>query len=233
MDSGKTAFVLAGGMGTRLKPITQKIPKPMAPIKGKPLLEHTIDSLKRADFTNITISVGYLKEQIMNYFGSGEKFHVNIKYATEDTPLGTGGAIKRHASAFKSDFIVVNGDNVFDFDLREIYKAHRESRPMATVGLGYAEDVSQFGVVKMEGNRITQFVEKPEGSSPPSHFVSTGVYVLSPAFLGLLPDGVSNVSRVLEKAVEKNTINGFVQNGDWFPCDNISLYKKAAREWKR
>jgi NDP-sugar pyrophosphorylase family protein len=229
-DLHAQAFVLAGGYGTRLRPMTHSIPKSMAPIKGKPILEHIVNRLREAGFLDIVLAVGHLKENVMNYFGDGSAFGVRIKYAIEETPLGTGGALKAYGENMRSDFIMLNGDNLFDFDLSKIYQFHAERHPLATIGLTILEDVSQFGVAEMEGDRIMKFVEKPK-SNPHSHLINTGIYMINPSLIGMLPDGVSNISYEFEHLVKDNVINGFVYSGKWMACDTPELYKKASEEW--
>ena len=229
-DLHAQAFILAGGYGTRLLPMTQSIPKSMALIRGKPILEHTINRLKEAGFLDIILAVSHLKENVMDYFGDGDAFGVRIKYAIEETPLGTGGAIKAYGNNIKGDFIMLNGDNLFDFELSKIYHFHKEKHPLATIGLTTVEDVSQFGVAKMDGDRITEFVEKPK-NDPPSHLIDTGIYMIDPSLISMLPEGVSNIAYEFEHLVRDNMINGFVYSGKWMACDTPELYEKAAKEW--
>ena len=226
----KTALILAGGSGTRLRPLTYEMPKPMMPVNGRPILEHIIEQLKKAEFLDIIISVGYLGSKIHEYFGDGSKFGVRIRYSEETIPMGTGGAIKKNQNLFHDDFIVLNGDNLFDFDLNKIYEFHKKEKVMATIGLVFQEDVSQFGVAEMEGNKIVRFIEKPK-TEQVSHLVNAGVYVLNPSFLNFIPQGESNISKVFEKAAEKRMIDGFIYSGKWLPCDNMELYEKAIKNW--
>jgi NDP-sugar pyrophosphorylase family protein len=225
----KIAFILAGGSGTRLRPFTYEIPKPMMPVNGRPILEHIIEQLKKADFLDIIISVGYLGSKIHEYFGDGSKFGVRIRYS-DTSLLDTGGAIKKSQNLFHDDFIVVNGDNLFDFNLNKIYEFHRKNKPLATIALVSQDDVSQFGVVEMEGNKIVRFIEKPK-TKQVSHLVNAGVYVLNPAFLSFLPQGESNISKIFEQVVDEKVIDGFIYSGKWLPCDNMNLYEKAIKNW--
>jgi NDP-sugar pyrophosphorylase family protein len=226
----KIAFILAGGSGTRLRPLTYEMPKPMMPVNGRPILEHIIEQLKKADFLDIIISVGYLGSKIHEYFGDGSKFGVRIRYSEETSPLGTGGAIKKNQNLFHDDFLVLNGDNLFDFDLNKIYEFHKKEKPLVTLALVPRDDISQFGVVEMEGNKIVKFIEKPK-TEQVSHLVNAGIYVINPSFLSLLPQGESNISRIFEQVAEKKVINGFIYSGKWLPCDSMDLYETAIKNW--
>ena len=226
----RSAFILAGGSGTRLRPLTYEIPKPMMPVNGRPILEHIIEQLKKADFIDIIISIGYLGSKIREYFGDGSKFGVKIRYSEETSPIGTGGAIKRNQNLFHDDFIMLNGDNLFDFDLNKIYEFHKKDKPLATIALVSRDDVSQFGVVEMEGNKVVKFIEKPK-TEQVSHLVNAGVYVLNPAFLNFIPPGESNISKIFEHVAERRVIDGFIYSGKWLPCDNMNLYEEAIKNW--
>ena len=185
-NKNRIALILAGGSGTRLRPLTYEIPKPMLPVNGRPILEHVIEQLKKVEFLDIIISIGYLGSKIKEYFGDGSKFGVRVRYSEETTPVGTGGAIKKNQNLFHDDFIVLNGDNLFDFDLNKIYDFHKKDKPLATLALVSQDDVSQFGVVEMEGNKIVKFIEKPK-TEQTSHLVNAGIYVINPSFLSFIP----------------------------------------------
>ncbi|MCW1295558.1 MAG: sugar phosphate nucleotidyltransferase [Candidatus Parvarchaeota archaeon] len=229
-NKNKIALILAGGSGTRLRPLTYEIPKPMMPVNGRPILEHIMEQLKKAEFIDIIISIGYLGSKIKEYFGDGSKFGVRIRYSEETTPMGTGGAIKKNQNIFHDDFIVLNGDNLFDFDLNKIYEFHKKEKAMATIALVPQDDVSQFGVVEMEGNKIVKFIEKPK-TEQVSHLVNAGIYVINPAFLSFIPQGESNISKIFEQVAEKKIIDGFIYAGKWLPCDSMDLYDKAIKNW--
>ncbi len=230
-QDARKAIILAGGQGMRLRPITYELPKPMITIKGKPILEYIINKLKEADFKDIIVSIGYLGDRIKEYFGDGEKFGVNIRYVEEKAPLGTGGALRSAQHLIHDDVMVVNGDNIFDFDLSKIYEFHKKERSFATMAVATAEDVSAFGVVEMDGNRITNFIEKPT-TRQSTHLVNAGIYVLNSMAISMLPEGNSNLSDLFPKLAEKGRLNGFIYSGKWFACDNLQLYERAIKYWK-
>lgn len=226
----KTAIILAGGRGTRLRPLTYELPKPMMTIRGKPIMEYMIEQLKAADVYDLIISIGYLGEKIKAHFGDGSKFGVKIRYVEEKEPLGTGGAVKSCENYVHDDVLVLNGDNLFDFDLSKIYSFHKKERPFATIALTNQEKTSNFGVVNMNGSIITKFIEKPK-TEQSSHLINAGIYVLSPKFISWLPEGPSKIEEMFEKLASKGVINGFVYTGRWMPCDSIELYDKAIKSW--
>ncbi len=225
------AFVLAGGKGTRLRPLTYELPKAMIPIKGKPILEHIINKLKEAEVTEIVLSIGYLGNKIRDHFGDGEKFGVNIRYIEESKALGTGGAVKAAQNLFKSDSFVINGDNLFDFDLSKMYEFHKKRKALATIAVTTRKDISQFGVVEMDGDKVVNFIEKPK-TEQRSNLVNAGIYLLNPLAISLIPDGESNISsELLTKLAQRGKLYGFIYSGQWFPCDNMSLYEDALKNW--
>ena len=155
------AIILAGGKGERLRPLTNKTPKPLLPIKGKPIIEHAINNFKKHGIKDIILSIGYKADKIKEYFGDGSKFGVNIFYCIEDEPLGTGGAIKKAAENINETFIAINGDNLADFNWTEIIQAHKRNNAKITLGLYPVEDVTQFGIARLEGDKLLEFIEKP------------------------------------------------------------------------
>ena len=167
----RKAVILCGGKGTRLRPITQEIPKPLIPIHGKALVEHLIDLFKKYGIKDIVLSVGYKKEKIKEYFGNGQKFGVNISYIeeSEDVPLGTAGPLKKARDIFKETFIVTNGDELKDINLEEMYDIHKSNKAKITIALTTVPDPSNYGVAELSGSRILRFIENPP--KPPSNLI--------------------------------------------------------------
>ena len=166
-----TAIILAGGLGTRLRPLTDNTPKPLLPMKGKPIVQHTIELLKDHGVKNIILSIGYKAEKIQEYFGDGSKLGVNISYSIEEEPLGTGGAIKKAAQDCIKPFVLAWGDNLMDIDYSQLMQNHQNK---ITMVLTPREDVEHFGVAKLENNKIISFIEKPNlfGSAVSPYFSS-------------------------------------------------------------
>ena len=182
------AVVMAGGEGTRLRPLTSNQPKPMVPIVGKPCMEHIIELLIRHGIDEIVVTVAYLPQVIRGYFGDGEALGVTLHYSVEETPLGTAGSVKHAEALLDETFIVISGDALCDFDLGEIVDAHRRQGAVATLGLKSVERPLEFGVVIIdEDGRIERFLEKPSWGQVFSDTINTGIYVLEPEVLEPVP----------------------------------------------
>ncbi|MFP5500928.1 MAG: NDP-sugar synthase, partial [Candidatus Sericytochromatia bacterium] len=183
------AVLMAGGSGTRLRPLTCDIPKPMVPVLSKPIAEHIILLLKKHGITDIIITLYYLPHVIQNYFGDGRELGVNISYAVEEKmPLGTAGCVKAIESMLDETFIVISGDALTDFDLTQAIAFHKQKQSKASIVLYRVPSPLEFGVVITdEQGRIQRFLEKPSSSEVFSDTVNTGTYVLEPEVLKLLP----------------------------------------------
>jgi NDP-sugar pyrophosphorylase family protein len=222
------AIILAGGLGTRLRPLTDKTPKPLLPIKGKPIIEHAINNFKKHGIKDIILSVGFKADKIKEYFGDGSKFGVNISYCVEDEPLGTGGAIKKAATGINETFIAINGDNLADFNWTEIINAHKRNNAKITLGLYPVEDVTKFGIARLDGEKLIEFIEKPTVEQAPSNLNNAGAYVFEPEALDVLPQGKSSIEYdCFEKLSSKGVVYAYEHKNQWFPTDDLEKYKKA------
>jgi mannose-1-phosphate guanylyltransferase len=222
------AIILAGGLGTRLRPLTETTPKPLLPIKDKPIIEHAVLNFKKHGITDIVLSIGYKADLIKEYFGDGSKWGVNIDYSIEDSPLGTGGAIKKAASGVEGTFLAINGDNLADFDWTEAIKSHKENNAKITLSLYPVEDVTQFGIAQLDNGRIVKFIEKPKVEEAPSNLNNAGGYVIEPESLNILPEGVSSIERdCFEKLAGQGVVFAHIHRGHWYPTDTLEKYKKA------
>jgi len=222
------AIILAGGLGTRLRPLTNDIPKPLLPVKGRPIIEHAILNFKKHGISEIILSVGHLSDKIKKYFGTGEKWGVKLEYCIEDQPLGTGGAIKKAAQGIKETFLAINGDNLADFDWTAAIDTHKKFGAKITLSLYPVEDVTQYGIAKLDGGKILQFIEKPKPEEAPSNLNNAGGYVLEPAALEILPAGVSSIERdCFEKLATTGVVFAHIHMGQWYPTDTIEKYQKA------
>jgi NDP-sugar pyrophosphorylase family protein len=232
--SNYKAVILAGGKGIRLYPITKKIPKPLLPVKKKPILYYIIENLKEYGITEIVLSVGYKAKKIADYFGDGANFGVNISYSKEKEPLGTGGAIKLASKSFKEDFIVLNGDNLADFNFYKMFEVHNRNKAKITITLYPVEDVTKFGIAKIEGERITKFIEKPKKEEAPSNLSNAGAYIINPKVLEILPDGFSLIEKdCFEKLAQKGVIFAYCHKGYWFPTDDIKKYNLCKKLFRQ
>ncbi len=230
----KKALILCGGKGTRLRPITYEIPKVMIPVQGKTIVEHLFGMFKKFGVRDIVLSVGYLKEKVKDYFGDGLRFGVNIIYIEEDEPLGTAGPIKKAKELFNEPFFVTNGDELKDVNLSDMFKMHKQTRAMATIALTTVEDPSAYGVAELSGNKILSFVEKPKKDEAPSKLISSGLYILSPEVVSLIPGrGFATLERdVFPKIASQGRLIGFPFSGQWFDTGTIERYERALKGWK-
>lgn len=200
------AMILAAGKGTRVRPLTYDLPKPMIPVLGKPVMAYLIEHLRKHGVTEIMVNVAHLHEKIEDYFGEGEQFGVQIGYSFEGytkedgevvaVPIGSAGGMKKiqeFGGFFDDTTIVLCGDAVIDLDLKAALLEHRRKGAMATVITQEVpwDKVSSYGVVVTdEEGRISQFQEKPKQEEALSNFISTGIYIFEPEILDLIPSGV-------------------------------------------
>ena len=227
------AIILAGGFGTRLMPLTETTPKPLLPIKGKPIMEHAMDNFKMHDIKDILISVSYQADKIKDYFKDGSSRDMSIKYCFENEPLGTGGAIKTCAKGISETFIAINGDNLADFDWTAMLEQHKKTGAKITMALYPVDDVTQYGIAKLEGDKIVEFIEKPSEEKAPSNLNNAGAYIIEPDALDILQDGKSSIEKdCFEKLASQGVVYAFSHKGQWFPTDTIEKYEAADKEFR-
>jgi len=184
------ALILAGGKGTRLRPLTVYTPKPIVPICNRPFLLYQIDTLRRAGVIDITLSLSYQPEKIEQQLGDGSEFGVKLKYTVEPQPMGTAGAYKFAEDLIREPTVVLNGDILTDLDLKTVIRQHKERKAIATIVLTPVEDASAYGVVEIESDgRVGRFLEKPRPEETTCKNINAGTYVLEPAVLDLIPKG--------------------------------------------
>lgn len=184
------AVILVGGQGTRLRPLTLTVPKPMLPLMNRPFLEFQIGLCKRHGITDIVLSTAYKPEVFEEYFGDGSRFGVRLTCVTEDEPLDTCGAVKNVERHIDGTFLVFNGDVLTDIDLTSLVAFHREKEGKATLYLTRVEDPTAYGLVPLDRRgRITEFLEKPSWDQVVTDLINAGAYVLEPELLGRVPDG--------------------------------------------
>ena len=183
-------MILIAGLGTRLRPLTDRVPKCLVPIAGKPVLQHNIEWCRDFGIREIVLNPSHLRETVTGFVGDGARFGVQVHYSFEDTPLGTAGGVKQAARFFDEPFLVWYGDNLCRCDLGRLCEAHRQSPHLATIALHWREEVTQSGIVGLDADdRITRFLEKPRPEQVFSHWVSAGIYILEPAVLETIPAG--------------------------------------------
>lgn len=226
------AVLMAGGSGTRLRPLTCDLPKPMVPVLNQPIAEHIINLLKRHQITEIIATLHYLPDVMRDYFQDGSDFGVQITYAVEeDQPLGTAGCVKNIAELLDDTFLVISGDSITDFDLTEAIKFHKKHRSKATLILTHVSNPIEFGVVITdEKHRISRFLEKPSTSEIFSDTVNTGTYILEPEVLHYLPaNQESDFSKDLFPLLLENDepMYGYIAKGYWCDVGHLDAYRDA------
>jgi dTDP-glucose pyrophosphorylase/CBS domain-containing protein len=194
------AVIMAGGYGTRLSPLTKDVPKPMLPVGDRPLMEHTVEQLKRVGIKNVSITTHYLTEQISKYFGDGSEFGIEIKYIKEEHPLGTAGALGL-MEAPDEPLLVINGDILTRVDFRAMLDFHRKHGADLTVGVRQYEMEVPYGVLDCEGPNVVRLSEKPRHS----FLVNAGVYLLDSSVHGYVPHQEHfNMTDLIDRLLEEN-----------------------------
>ena len=225
------AVIMAGGRGSRLRPLTCELPKPMVPILNYPVMEHIIKLLKREGISEIAVTTYYLPQVIKDYFGDGSKWGVNLHYYQEESPLGTAGSVHNADDFLDETFVVVSGDAITDFNLQEAVRYHQNKRSEATLVLSREEIPLEYGVVmtNREG-RIVRFLEKPNWGQVFSDTINTGIYVLEPSIFKYYKKGVKfDFSKdlfplMLEKG---NRLYGVTAEGYWNDIGNLKEYRST------
>lgn len=222
----RSAIVLAGGFGTRLQKVVSELPKPMAPVAGKPFLQYVLDYLDRQGINQTVLAVGYLRETIIQYFGDAYN-GITIKYSVEDEPLGTGGAIKQACDLVEEENVfVINGDTFFDVDLAELFQFHISKNAFLSVALKKMEKFDRYGTVELNHeNKITGFREKKyldEG------LINGGIYCLNKKiFPSSIPQKFSFETEILEKEIQSGKIFGLESKGYFIDIGIPEDYEKA------
>lgn len=225
------AVILAGGQGTRLRPLTARTPKPMVSLFDRPVMEHTLLLLRKHGIQQVFVTLSYRAREIIDYFGGGSRWGMRIHYSIEDEPMGTAGGVRRFVSSLHDTFLVISGDAVTDFDLSEAVAFHRRKGAIATMLLYSVEDPTPFGIVETDSDgRIRRFLEKPSANEVFTNTVNTGIYVLEPYALRFVPDDQPfDFSRNLFPRLLTNNdpFFGFRAHGYWCDIGNLLQYRQA------
>ncbi len=211
------AVVMAGGKGTRLRPITYSIPKPVVPIAGKPCMLYLLDSYYSAGIKDVIVTTGYKFSSLITSIIENRHNDQAILFSVEKEPAGTAGSVKMVSNFIDDTFIVGSGDILSDFDISDILEFHRKNKAMITIVLTEVEDPRQFGIVEMENNRIVRFLEKPDKDQTFSHIASTGIYVIEPEILDYIQTMPYDFARDLFPELMKRNIDiyGYMGKGVW------------------
>jgi mannose-1-phosphate guanylyltransferase / phosphomannomutase len=228
---GVQALVMAGGEGSRLRPLTSNAPKPMLPVANRPIMEHILVLLRKHGFTDIVATVQFLSSIIRNYFGDGSDLGVSLSYSTEEVPLGTAGSVLNARDLLAGTVLVISGDALTDVDLTEVVAFHREKEASATIVLKRMQDPLEFGIVMTaDDGRIERFLEKPTWGQVFSDTVNTGIYVLEPEVFDLIPpDQPYDFSSELFPAMlDKGLpVYGFVADAYWTDVGHTEAFLQA------
>jgi len=228
------SVIMAGGEGTRLRPLTCNIPKPMVPIVNKPVMEHIIELLRKHNLTDIAVTLQYLPNIIKNHFNDGREYDVNLKYYVEDKPMGTAGSVKNAEDFLDDTFIVISGDALTDIDLKKAIDFHFSKKSMATLVLKKVEIPLEYGVVVTDENgRITRFLEKPSWGEVFSDTVNTGIYILSPEVLKYYnKNEIFDFSKDLFPLLLKQDkpMYGYVSEDYWCDIGDLNAYSQAHKD---
>lgn len=228
------AVIMAGGQGTRLRPLTSNAPKPMMPLANRPMMEHIVDLLRRHDIEEIVVTVAFMANNIRTYFGDGSEFGVRMVYATEETPLGTAGSVRNAMDELDDTFLVISGDVLTDIDLGGVVEAHRSAGALATIGLVRVDNPLEYGIVITddEGN-IERFLEKPTWGQVFSDTINTGIYVLEPRVFDWIAadEPVDFSSEVFPRVLaDGEKLIGAVAEGYWEDVGTLESYVGAHKD---
>ncbi|HET8527403.1 MAG TPA: sugar phosphate nucleotidyltransferase [Gaiellaceae bacterium] len=225
------AVVMAGGEGTRLRPLTSNQPKPMVSIVGKPCMEHILELLKAHGMDEVIVTVAFLPQAIRSYFGDGSALGMNVTYSVEESPLGTAGSVRLAADRLDDTFLVISGDALCDVDLTKLVEFHREKGSSVTIGLKSVDNPLEFGIVVTdEEGRIERFLEKPSWGQVFSDTINTGIYVLEPEVLRHIPrDRPYDFSKELFPLLLEmgRPMYGYAMDGYWQDIGNLDQYRQA------
>jgi len=227
------AVVMAGGEGSRLRPLTLERPKPMLPVVNRPVLGHILHLLKQHGIVDVVITLQYLAAQIQDYFGDGKALGLNIEYVIEESPLGTAGSVKNAQPHLDKDkpFLVISGDALTDFDLTQLAAYHRRRGALLTMALYHVPDPLEYGIINVhEDGRVAQFLEKPKWGAVTSDTVNTGIYVVQPEILDRIPtdrpvDWSQHVFPQMLAAGEE--LYAYIADGYWCDIGTLGEYQRA------
>ena len=224
-------MILAGGLSTRLLPLTSDLPKPLVPVLDRPVVGHVIDYLRGYGVDDLVVNVHYHADAVERYIGDGSEFGVRMSYLREETLLGSAGAVKQVEDRFQSTFVVIGCDDITDVDLSAALELHRARQAEATIVLHEADDVSQYGVVITAADgRITDFQEKPAKGSERSNLANTGIYIFEPSVLARIPAATFydfGKQVFPEMLASQARFFGIRQRGYWCDIGTPGEYRRA------
>ena len=231
----KKAIILAGGKGLKMRPFTYEMPKAMIPINDRTVLEYIIENLRRNDIREIIISTGHLGEKIKHYFGDGSKFGVHIIYLNQGSyEEGTASPLLQAKKLIGDEsFLVYYSDVLASIDLNDMIDFHISNNSTATIALTSVKKSSDWGVVRLQGNRVYSYLEKPNERKDLSHLINAGIYIFEPKIFDYLNKKAKKLEKdVLPKLVTENKLGGYLFAGQWFDVGDPETYKQAINSWE-
>jgi len=232
----KQAFILAGGRGAKMKPVTEEIPKTLLPIAGKPILEYQVELLRDANIRDIVILLGHLGEKIKYHFGDGGKFGVKISYVEQKAKeIGTAYALNLAKHYFSSSpFLMMYGDVLAEINLKDFIDFHLSSGGLGTVALSSIGTTLPYGMVRLRGKNIVEFVEKPQKEGL-SKVINAGLFCFEPGIFSYLSlkTNLSLEKDIFPKLAKEGKLAGYLFEGEWFDVGTPQIYEKAIKEWRK
>lgn len=228
------AIIMAGGEGSRLRPLTCDIPKPMVRLCGRPIIEYILDLLSENGCRTATLTLGYMPHIIREHFPDGQYGSIRLQFTEEKIPLGTAGGVKNAAGTLREDFLVISGDGLCDFDLKAAYAFHRNNNADVTIVVTRVEDPREYGLVNTDGEgNVVGFTEKPAWTGVTTNLANTGIYILKPEVLAMIPDARSyDFAAHLFPAMlsEGKPIKAYEAKGYWCDIGDLASYRQCQQD---
>lgn len=228
----RQAVILAGGKGADMRPLTYEVPKALIPVKGKPVIEYTIETLRDAGVKDIIIAIGHMGDKIKEALGAGQKYGVRISYSEEHEPAGSAGALKLAQALIHSEpFWVVNGDILADINLQDIIEFHQDKPYIGTVVLTVAKQPKGYGSVQLRGDKILKFIKR--ASDKESHLVDAGIYLFDQRIFDHIPKNKPiDLEEAFAPMAKQGNLGGYLFEGKWFEVSTPENYEQAIKHWR-
>jgi len=229
------AVILAGGAGAELRPLTYEVPKPLIPVKGKPILEHTIELLKKYKIRDLILAIGHLGGKIRDHFGDGKRLGVKIRYSREEKPLGTAGALKLARKYLEeAPFLVIHGDVLTKLDLGDLLSFHQSHGGVATMALAVVKELSGVEAVSLDGYKIKKFFRTPGDKKLKTGLVNAGIYVFQPEIFKFIPRfRLRMLEDIFPNLAKKGKLFGYPFSEPWYDVSTPESYEKVIKVWKK
>lgn len=227
-------LILAGGEGVKFRPLTYELPKSLIPVRGKPLLEHTLLQLREQGFSEVYISTGHLGEKIKNYFGDGSRLGLKLHYLVQaKKKTGTALPLLDAKQNFTGEpFLVIYGDVLTKLNFQDLLDFHKSARGVGTMALASVEKTAMWGVATIAGSRIVDFVEKPQKQTK-SHLVNAGIYVLNPEIFKYIPAASVRLEKdVFPRLASEGKLSAYPFESEWYDVSTPEIYEEVLKNWK-